>query len=64
MTVESFLLMARETGLSSADMDRMNVGDVLDYVFSWIEFHDPEKAKKPKKKKANQADIDALLGAW
>lgn len=47
--------MAREAGLSHEDMRLLNISDVFEYVYSWIDFHDPEKKNK---RKATQTDID------
>ena len=48
--------MCVEGGLSYHDMAEMNISDALDYCFSWIEYHDPDK--KPPVKLATQKDID------
>lgn len=49
--------MAREAGLTTNDMDYMSVGDVLDYVYSWIDFHNPKDRVRP----ATQDDIDRMF---
>lgn len=50
--------MARESGLTTEDMRLMNINDVFEYVYSWIDFHDPERKTV---KKATQEDIDRFF---
>jgi len=61
LTVEAYQMMAHECGLTVFDLDRMNISDVLDYVYNWVE----EKKKLQEEqgggaREATQADIDLL----
>lgn len=58
LTTETFLLMCRESRLSFEDMESMNLSDVFDYVYTWIEFHDPDSKNV---RKATQEDIDRMF---
>lgn len=49
--------MCRESSLAFEDLKAMNIGDALDYVYTWIEYHDPDR---PKTRKATQEDLDRL----
>lgn len=48
------------------DLRHMQLGQVVDFVISYNERNnvgeDGERKKKPKKRKARQADIDAFFG--
>lgn len=52
--------MAKDTGLSYDDMAVMNIGDVLEYCYTWAEHHGAEK-KSSGVREATQADIDAFF---
>ncbi|EAA0411960.1 hypothetical protein B4X80_15815 [Listeria monocytogenes] len=56
-TTESFLFYCKQVGLTSEDMQVMDIGDCLDYIQEWIDHNDP---KKEKKRKATQADFDSF----
>lgn len=44
-------------------MDHMTIGDVIDYIYEWIDFNDTDKKKDhDEPRKATQADINAFLG--
>lgn len=54
-----------DRGLSISDLKKMELGQILDYFIEYNRVHsikDEEEEKKPKKRKATQADWDALLG--
>ncbi|MQW22942.1 hypothetical protein FVP43_04435 [Lactococcus sp. dk322] len=55
LTVESFLLICKQVGLSSEEMQLMDIGDCLDFIQEWIDYNNPEKEKK---RKASQKDFD------
>lgn len=52
--------MARTAGLENADLKLMNLGDVLEYVYEWIEFNKPKEGKE-NVRWATQEDIDRLF---
>lgn len=58
MTVEFFQVMCKECGLSFKELENMSIGNALDVVYTWIEFHDPNKKQV---RQATQADIDRFL---
>ena len=46
-----------------ADVRRMTVGQVVDFVITYNERHkEDDKPQKKKKRRATQAEIDAFLG--
>lgn len=53
-----------DRGLSISDLKKMELGQILDYFIEYNRVHSikDEEEKKPKKRKATQADWDALLG--
>lgn len=55
---------ATARGLSMSDCLSMDLGQIVDYVVTWNEFHaeEFEDDEKPKRRKATQADWDALGG--
>lgn len=55
--MESFLLICKQVGLSSEDMEIMDVGDCLDFIQEWVDFNNPEKENK---RKATQTDFDSF----
>lgn len=60
------LVAATARGLSMSDIRQMQLGEVVDYCIEWYKMHEPPETgagkKKPKKRKATQADWDAFLG--
>lgn len=63
LTTDTFLVLAYQTGLKREDMDHMTIGDVIDYIYEWIDFNDTDKKKDhDEPRKATQADINAFLG--
>lgn len=56
-TVESFLLLCKQVGLSSEDMQVMDIGDCLDFIQEWVDFNNPDKDNK---RKATQDDFDSF----
>lgn len=60
------MISAIDRGLAPSDVKLMDVGQILDYCILYNEMHglngSDETEKKEKKRKATQADWDALLG--
>lgn len=51
--------MAYKTGLTRADVEDMDIGQILDYVNEYVKNMDPKKQKKGQStRQANQADFD------
>ena len=55
--MESFLLICKQVGLSSEDMEIIDVGDCLYFIKEWVDFNNPEKENK---RKATQTDFDSF----
>lgn len=53
-----------DRGLAPEDVKRMDLGHIIDYCIEYNELHDvePKEKERPKKRKATQADWDALFG--
>lgn len=45
-----------------SDIRMMTIGQVVDFVIAYNERNKSEEEKKPKRRKASQADIDAFFG--
>lgn len=50
--------MATTSGLSYDALGDMNIGDVLDYVYTWTEFKNPDN--QPTARNATMRDIEAF----
>lgn len=61
-TEESFYYVCRQIGLSSDDLDVMNIGQALDHVQEWIENNATDEngknIKQQQSRKATQEDFD------
>ena len=51
------MFYCKQVGLTSEDMQIMDIGDCLDYIQEWIDHNNPEKEKK---RKATQSDFDSF----
>ncbi|WP_088271264.1 hypothetical protein [Enterococcus wangshanyuanii] len=63
LTMESFLFICKEIGLSIQEMELMDIGQCLDYIQEWIDektSDDDSGKRSAKKRKATQADFDAF----
>jgi hypothetical protein len=49
--------MAYKTGLTRADVDDMDIGQILDYIDEYVKNMDPDK-KKDNVRMATQKDFD------
>lgn len=56
------MYICKKTGLDYADLEDMSIGMVLDYMQEYVEQENPEKKKKPKVRRATQADFDLFSG--
>lgn len=62
--IDTILIAGQDRGLNYQAITEMEVGQVVDYVIEWNRVHetDEEKEKKkPKVRKATQADWDAFF---
>lgn len=52
--------MAKKAGLSSEDLQIMNMGQILDYITEWVnqELKTQEQTESDANKKAGQSDFD------
>lgn len=57
LTTESFLFVCKRCGLTMADLEVMDIGDVLDYIETYIDEMTPENQKV---REATQADFDSF----
>ncbi|MBL1226608.1 hypothetical protein [Enterococcus sp. BWR-S5] len=62
LTVDSFLFICKEIGLSFAELEIMDIGQCLDYVQQWIDEKTAEinPAGTPSVRKAGQTDFDSF----
>lgn len=57
LTTESFAFVCKQVGLTMDDLEIMDIGDILDYIETYIE----EKSLSKKDiRKATQADFDSF----
>lgn len=59
ITVESFLLLCKRTGLDSEDLETMSIGMCLDFFEEWLDANDPKRTKN-KTRPAHQNDFDSF----
>ena len=59
LTVESFLLICKQTGLDSEDLETMSIGMCLDFFEEWLDANDKDRIKN-KSRKASQNDFDSF----
>lgn len=57
-TEESFYYVCKQVGLTSDEMDDMNIGQCLDYIQEWIDNN--REDGKQKTIRANQNDFDTF----
>lgn len=53
--------MCSEAKIPFEELRHMNLNDVFDRVYKYVDLHDPDREPKKKVRKATQADIDRLL---
>ncbi|WP_010049870.1 hypothetical protein [Carnobacterium maltaromaticum] len=59
ITVESFLLLCKRTGLDSEDLETMSIGMCLDFFEEWLDANDSNRIKN-KTRPAQQNDFDSF----
>ena len=62
LSIDKLTIACIDRGLTVSDVKKMDLGRILDYCMEYNELHKVEDEKKPKARKATQADWDAFLG--
>lgn len=57
-TVESFLFVCKQVGLTPEEMEEMTIGDCLDFMQEYIDSQKKQKSKKTKARRASQDDFN------
>lgn len=61
MTAAEFLLACKVRGLSVAEMDELNLGLIIDYIYAYDDMQGlSNKVKKDNVRAATQADFDTF----
>lgn len=56
MDTETFLLMAKQLGFSTTELNDVSIGLVQDYLVEWLKIHGDKSVTTVKK--ATQSDFD------
>lgn len=57
-TVESFLFVCKEVGISISDLGMMDIGDCLDFIQEFVDSKRTDGKGKASTRKATQSDFD------
>ena len=65
MTTEQFLALCKSNGLSIAELDNLNIGRTIDYLYSYTDilkqrYGTGDKRKQSEEREATQADFDSF----
>lgn len=57
-TVESFLFVCKEIGISISDLEMMDIGDCLDFLQEYVDNKRTDSHKQSRTRRAMQSDFD------